>query len=157
MEAAPVIAAKPRWNLRKTLRVVLLVALALYLFSIGVLLLGSAVYKMSRQSDVAKMVRAKGDIETLRIALDSYKTLGGEYPSTAQGLKAVVERPTTDTLPRQWAQGMDSLPKDPWGNDYHYQSPGRHNPDSYDLYSAGPDGIVGTADDLGNWEEDLGK
>ena len=124
--------------------------------SIIILLLGSAIYKMSKQADIAKMVRAKGDIETLKIAVTSYEALGGSLPSTAQGLRALVERPSSDPRPRMWSQGMDSLPKDPWNNDYYYEQPGKHNPSGYDLYSAGPDKVAGTGDDVGNWE-DTGK
>ena len=120
--------------------------------AIIILLLGAAIYKMKPSLDVAKLARAQADITSLQIPLTSYEALGGELPSTAQGLKALVERPTGDPRPRMWTKGMDSLPKDPWNHDYYYERPGKHNAASYDLYTAGPDGKPGTEDDIGNWD-----
>ena len=154
MEEAPAIAAKPGGKVKKTIRVIVPVVLALLLLPVGALLLGSAVHMMSPCGPLPKVVRAAGDIETLKIALTAYEALGGTLPTTAQGLQALVKRPTTEPLPRMWSQGMDSLPKDPWNNDYHYERPGKHNPNGFDLYSAGRDKIVGTGDDVGNWESE---
>ena len=120
--------------------------------AIIILLLGAAVFKMRPALGQAKMARAQADIQSLQIPLTSYEAMGGSLPSTAQGLKAIVERPTGEPKPRMWAQGMESLPKDPWNHDYYYEQPGKHNPKSYDLYSAGPDGQPNTEDDIGNWD-----
>src|SRR4051794_12680121 len=84
--------------------------------SIIILLLGGAIYKMRGSLDTAKIARAQGDISSMAIPLTAYEALGGTLPSTAQGLKAIVERPTSEPRPRMWNKGMDSLPKDPWNN-----------------------------------------
>ena len=67
--------------------------------------------------------------------------------TTEQGLKALVTQPGSDPVPTRWTQFLDSVPKDPWGRDYVYISPGRRNPNGYDLFSSGPDRIPDTADD----------
>ncbi len=120
--------------------------------SIIMLLLGAAIYKMRGSLDVAKVGRAQADISSLQTALTSYEALAGTLPSTAQGLKALVEKPTSEPRPRAWVQIMSSLPKDSWNNDYYYENPGTHNKGSYDLYSAGPDKQPNTDDDIGNWQ-----
>ena len=120
--------------------------------AIIILLLGAAVFKMKPALGQAKMARAQADIQSLQIPLTSYEALGGNLPTTSQGLKAIVEKPTSEPRPRMWSPGMESLPKDPWNHDYFYEQPGKHNPKGYDLYSAGPDGVPNTDDDLGNWE-----
>src|SRR5947209_3467727 len=119
--------------------------------SIIILLLGTAIYKMKGNLDVAKIGRAQADVSSFGTSLISYEALGGTLPSTAQGLRALVERPSSDPKPRAWVQIMTSLQKDPWNNDYYYEQPGKHNPTTYDLYSAGPDKKPGTEDDIGNW------
>ena len=101
---------------------------------IGVLL-AAAIYKMAPALDVAKGTRTRGDIQGIRTMLLSYNGTHGYYPSTDQGLNALVPKL------------MEELPKDAWGTPYVYRSPGRTNPNSYDLFSAGPDRIPDTADD----------
>jgi len=81
----------------------------------------------------------------------------GTYPSTEQGLAALLEPPEIPPVPNSWhgpyLRKSTSL-KDPWGQAYVYQSPGKHNPDDYDLYSFGPDQQEGGGDDIHNWEQD---
>lgn len=101
---------------------------------IGVLL-AAAIYKMAPALDVAKGTRTRGDIQGLRTMLLSYNGTNGYYPSTDQGLNALVPKL------------MEELPKDAWGTPYVYRCPGRANPRSYDLFSAGPDRIPDTSDD----------
>ncbi len=120
--------------------------------AIIVLLLGSAIYMLKPQLGRAKDARAEADISAIGIALMSYESAAGFLPSTDQGLKALVERPSGDPKPRRWSKGMDGVPVDPWGNPYNYKYPGTHNPTNYDLFSSGPDRQPGTADDIGNWE-----
>jgi len=99
----------------------------------------------------ARISATEADINTISTALTSYHIVGLTMPATKQGLKALVTKPTTSPLPRQWTKLMTSVPLDPWGNPYQYKNPGIHNPSSYDLFSMGPDGIANTADDIGNW------
>jgi len=92
--------------------------------------------------------RVKGDISTMRTMLTMYRGGAGNYPSTSQGLKALVSRPDGEPRPVTWRQVTDKVPVDPWGHEYVYACPGQKNPNSFDLYSAGKDGQAGTQDDV---------
>lgn len=112
---------------------------------------------MSRP-DHAKLTAARTDIQSISTALEIYRLDNGRYPTTSQGLDALVTRPTVAPLPRQWsAQGyLKSMPTDPWGSQYQYASPGNRSTQGYDLYSLGGDGQPGGEDldaDIGNWPE----
>lgn len=119
-----------------------------------VLLLGFAVTKMGGNIDVAKKVRTQADIQSLGTQLMLYQNLSGTLPSSEQGLKALVTRPSSDPRPRGWQQLLEEVPKDGWGHEFHYISPGVHNPNKYDLLSDGLDGKPGTEDDIGNWKQE---
>jgi len=93
----------------------------------------------------------RGDISTLVSALKTYEMGNLEMPTTEQGLEALVERPTREPLPDQWRQLMKKLPIDRWDRLYQYRNPGTRNPDGFDLFSLGEDGIE-SDDDIGNWE-----
>jgi general secretion pathway protein G len=111
------------------------------------LLLGAAIYKMAPAVDVAKGTRTQADIQGIRTMLLAYSGRNGFYPTTEQGLKALVVRPETEPIPTNWSRLLDEVPKDSWGSDYVYRCPGTKNPSGYDLYSAGPDRIPDTGDD----------
>ena len=96
----------------------------------------------------AKISKAKADIKAWEVNLIRYRTRCGQSPTQAQGLKALTDPQPKDGRP-QIAKPEALL--DPWGHPYQYRNPGKHNPNSYDVYSLGPDGIEGTADGLGNW------
>ena len=105
--------------------------------------------------DEAKRVAAKADIGAIVQALKLYRLDNGAYPSTDQGLGALVQRPTTNPVPANWKQGgyLERLPKDPWGTDYQFLSPGVKG--EIDVFSLGADrtrGGEGSAADVGNWE-----
>lgn len=107
--------------------------------------------------DQARVARAQADIAALSAALDLYRLDNQAYPSTDQGLQALVQRPTTPPEPRNWADGgyVDRLPDDPWGRPYQYLSPGVHG--TYDLFSLGADGRpggTGVNAVIGNWQQD---
>ncbi|AZR72565.1 type II secretion system protein GspG [Anoxybacter fermentans] len=104
----------------------------------------------------AKQVTAQNQINNLELALDQYYLDCGRYPTTEQGLQALVKKPTISPIPKGWdgPYFKKDIPKDPWGNDYIYKYPGEHNPDSYDLYSLGRDGQEGGTGedaDITNW------
>jgi len=104
--------------------------------------------------DEARATAAKHDVGTINQALKLYRLDIGRYPTTEQGLKALVERPTTEPIPQNWKTGGDlsSVPKDPWGNAYHYSNPGTRG--EIDVISYGADGKpggTGTDADIGNW------
>lgn len=93
----------------------------------------------------------KGDEMTLSVALDAYRAAGGSYPTTEQGLEALLERPTAPPIPNRWFSMLSELPKDPWKQPYKYRTPATKSKKGYDLYSVGRDGVDGTVDDIGNW------
>jgi general secretion pathway protein G len=99
-----------------------------------------------RRVDDAKITAAKVQIKSLESGLKMFYLDNGFYPSTEQGLKALIEKPTTGRIPEKWREGgyldKPSIPKDPWGNDYIYLSPGRNGED-YEIISYGRDGKEG--------------
>lgn len=103
-------------------------------------LVGSAIYMLVGNIDVAKDQRVEADIQAISMQLRTYEMLNYRKPSTEQGLKALVSMPTSDPKPRKWKQLMKTVPVDPWGAEYVYRNPGKYNPNGYDLYSLGPDG-----------------
>jgi len=119
------------------------------------LLLATAVHFMGGDLNYARSVRIKADIDSITTELKLYEGMNGFLPSTEQGLQALVTRPETDPKPTQWHALMDKVPLDPWMNPYVYENPGKHNQNSYDLYSMGPHGKNGTdAEYVGNWDSD---
>lgn len=105
--------------------------------------------------DQARTTKAQNDIRALESALNLYRLDNFNYPSTEQGLGALVTRPTGTDAPRNWRSGgyIDRLQQDPWGNDYQYLRPGRDGRE-FDLYSLGADGRPGgegSNTDIGNW------
>lgn len=103
--------------------------------------------------DVARITKAKQDIRAMESALNLYKLDNFVYPTTDQGLESLVAKPSGSPEPRNWKQYMDRLPKDPWGNDYQYLSPGTKG--DIDIFSFGADGKPGGDDvnaDIGNWD-----
>lgn len=101
--------------------------------------------------DKADQQKAVSDIVALENALDMYKLDNSVYPTTDQGLDALVQKPTSSPEPRNYREGgyVKRLPQDPWRNDYLLLSPGENG--KLDIFSAGPDGQPGTEDDIGNW------
>lgn len=102
-------------------------------------------------TEEAKLKKAAVDIQQLEGALEMYKLRNNVFPSTEQGLDALVTEPNIEPIPRNYpTEGfIKRLPQDPWGNDYQLLSPGELS--SIDLFSNGPDGQPGTDDDIGNW------
>lgn len=102
-------------------------------------LVGSAIYMLAGNIDVAKEQRVGSDIEAIKMQLRTYEMLNYRMPTTEQGLQALVSQPTTEPRPRRWKQLMKEVPLDPWGNEYVYRNPGKGG-GGFDLYSLGPDG-----------------
>ena len=107
------------------------------------------------RGEKAKKTAAQADIEAnLSEVFDLYELDNGRYPSTEQGLRALLQKPTTAPVPENWSGPYlkkKTVPKDPWGNEYLYLYLGVHNKDSYDLSSYGSDGVE-SEDDIVNWE-----
>lgn len=104
--------------------------------------------------DEARVIAAKQDIATLMQALKLYRLDNRRYPTTEQGLQALVTAPTTEPLAPNWKPGgyIERLPKDPWGNPYQYLNPGVHG--EIDVFSYGADGQPGGEGndaDIGSW------
>src|SRR5262252_6889918 len=99
--------------------------------SIIVIILGVAISKLGNTTAIAKSMRVQADIQAIKTQLQLYESMNGFFPSTEQGLQALVTQPQND----------------PRGSDYIYRNPGLKNPGGYDLYSAGPDRQADTADD----------
>ena len=121
------------------------------------ILAGLIIPRIMGRPEEARRVKARVQIQSLETALQMYKLDNGVYPSTEQGLQALVELPSVGVLPKKWREGgyleKGRLPKDPWGNDFVYLSPGVH--DDYDLSSYGPDGQEGGEGkdaDINSWE-----
>ncbi|HIJ87204.1 MAG TPA: type II secretion system major pseudopilin GspG [Desulfuromonadales bacterium] len=101
--------------------------------------------KLMGRTDDAKITDARVQIKNIETALKLYKLDTGNYPSTEQGLTALVSKPTVGVIPNGYKEGgyleSKNVPRDPWGNDYLYISPGEHG--DYDLFSYGSDGAKG--------------
>ncbi|WP_281559277.1 type II secretion system major pseudopilin GspG [Thalassomonas sp. RHCl1] len=99
----------------------------------------------------ANVQKAVSDINALETSLSMYKMDNYNYPSTDQGLEALVTETDIEPLPRRFPEDgyVKRLPQDPWGNDYQLLNPGEQG--KMDVFSMGPDGEVGTEDDIGNW------
>lgn len=111
--------------------------------------------KIISRPEQAKVVAAKQDIATLMQALKLYRLDNGRYPTTEQGLQALVTKPESPPIPDNWKSGgyIEHLPKDPWGHPYQYLNPGLHG--EIDVYSLGADGAPGGKGndaDIGSWE-----
>jgi general secretion pathway protein G len=133
-----------------------LIELMVVIIILGVL----AIYigpKIMGRPEEAKQVKARVDIAALETALKLYKLDTGVYPGTDQGLQALVEKPETGNVPRKWRDGgyleKNRVPRDPWGNDFVYLSPGAHG--DFDIISYGTDGVPGGEGqnkDINSWE-----
>lgn len=99
----------------------------------------------------ANLQKAVSDINSLETSLKMYKLDNYQYPSTEQGIEALVTETDVEPLPRRFPEDgyITRLPKDPWGNDYQLLNPGENS--KVDVFTMGPDGEAGTDDDIGNW------
>jgi len=109
--------------------------------------------KFTGRSQQAKVTSAKTQISQLEVALDAFEIDLGRYPTTTEGLRALVVKPTSDSDGWQQAYLKREVPQDPWGTDYVYRYPGQYNENGYDLYSVGPDHKLGGDDDIKNWSD----
>ncbi len=119
----------------------------------GILALAVAVNVIDFVGD-AKVNTAKTDISSIETALGLFKLQNGFYPSTEQGLEALVEKPTTGEIPSKWKEGgyLKDLKNDPWGNPYVYLCPGVNGPFDLESYGQdGEDGGDGDDADIENW------
>ena len=133
-----------------------LIELMVVIVILGILA-GLIVPRIMGRPEEAKQLKAKMQIESLETAIKLYQLDNGAYPGTEQGLQALVEQPETGNVPKKWRTGgyleKGRLPKDPWGNEFIYLSPGVQG--DYDIISYGSDGIAGGEGkdaDISNWD-----
>jgi general secretion pathway protein G len=113
-----------------------------------VVLAGIVVPKLVGRAEESKKKAAKIDISNISSALRMFEVDNGHFPTSDEGLQALVSKPGTATA--EWHAYLERLPQDPWEHPYVYRQPGSHNND-YDLFSTGPDGQEGGNDDIVNW------
>lgn len=107
--------------------------------------------RFAGQSSKAKITATKAQLSEFKTALGTFELQVGAYPTTQQGLEALIEEPSDI---EGWSGPYleaDVVPKDPWGGEWQYRYPGTHNSEGFDLFSPGPDGREGGGDDIANW------
>jgi general secretion pathway protein G len=133
-----------------------MIEIMLVVIIIGILA-ALVVPNLAGRGDQARTAASRADIESnIPSALDLYELDNGTYPTTDQGLAALIEEPSTTPVPSNWNGPYlkkRRVPVDPWGREYVYSSPGTHNSEDFDLSSVGPDGIE-SQDDIVNWVEE---
>ncbi len=135
-----------------------LIELMVVIVILGILA-GLIIPRIMGRPEEARRMKARVQIESIETALKLYKLDNGSYPSTEQGLEALVEAPSVGQLPRAWRDGgyleKGRVPKDPWDSEFIYLSPGVNS--DFDLISYGADGEPGGEDkdkDVNNWEQE---
>ncbi|GAB6909457.1 pseudopilin, cryptic, general secretion pathway [Desulfosarcina cetonica] len=135
-----------------------LIELMVVIVILGILA-GLIVPRIMSRPEQAKRVKARMQIESISTALKLYKLDNGAYPTTEQGLQALVESPSSGNVPKNWRKGgyleKGKVPSDPWSNDFVYLSPGTH--DDFDIISYGADGAAGGEDnnaDINSWDSE---
>lgn len=124
-----------------------LIEIMMVLAIIGVLV-GGVIGMTKNFSAGAKIQKTESEMQSLAAHLLQYKNLAGRFPTSEQGLQALVTKPSSSPKPRRWTQSLTAVPKDPWGNDYIYKMPGSKDSTTYELISKGDDGVLGTDDDI---------
>jgi general secretion pathway protein G len=117
------------------------------------MILGGAIFAMRGIGDAAKLRQVESDFKSFQSALAMYKLNAGTFPTTQQGLKALVEKPSSTPVPRRWVQVMSKMPNDPWDAPYMYRFPGKKRANEFEIMSKGPDGMENTADDLSSQDD----
>lgn len=128
------------------------------------ILAGLIIPRFVGRAEEARKTKAVVQMREIMKALELYKLDNGKYPTTEQGLIALVEEPTSEPLPKKWKQYLDKVPLDPWKNEYIYLCPGANHGEKidkeekegkygyFDLLCIGPDGVEDTEDDIKSWD-----
>lgn len=130
-----------------------MIEIMLVVIIIGILA-AMVIPNIAGRGEQARAAAARADIEAnIASALDLYELDNGQYPATEQGLDALIQKPSAAPVPLHWNGPYlkkKKIPLDPWGREYGYRCPGTHDPEGFDLFSFGPDGLE-SADDIVNW------
>lgn len=115
-------------------------------------ILGAAAINLIKGNvDVAKETRVESDVKNILTQIKVYEARNLQPPTTEQGLKALVERPSVEPVPERWTQLLEEVPKDPWNKEFQYVCPAKRSKGAYDVFSLGKDGVE-SDDDIGNWK-----
>ena len=139
MKCAP---AKNRSQLRKAFTLLEM----MMVMAIIAILVGGVIGLTKNFSGGARIQKSESEMQSLDAHLLQYKNLAGRFPTSEQGLKALVTKPTSAPRPRRWNQSLKSVPMDPWGNPYIYKMPGSKDSSTYEIISYGNDGKPGGND-----------
>ena len=107
--------------------------------------------KLAGRGEDARLKAAAAQISMFETAIEAFRVDNGRMPSTGEPVLRDLVEPPSDCPSWNKEGYLKEVPLDPWGHPYKYLNPGQHNTRGYDLYSAGPDGVDGTPDDIGNW------
>ncbi len=99
----------------------------------------SMVCKTGKGLEISPIIQAENDLNAITTQLRTYELFCLQLPTTEQGLKALVEKPTVPPIPRKWEQLLAKIPEDSWGNPYQYRLNSQNNPPTFELFSFGPD------------------
>jgi general secretion pathway protein G len=135
---------------RQARRAFTLIELLLVVTILGILA-AIVVPRMVGRGEDAKKAAAVTQISGFKTALNTFEVDNGYFPKGANGLQDLIQQPRDAQNWHGPYMDSDSIPLDPWGHPYVYTCPGKHNPSSFDIVSAGPDGQLGGDDDIGNW------
>jgi len=125
----------------------------LIVLSIIALLMGMVIFQIGDFGETAKTEKVRADLLAFKEMLAGYQLESGALPTTEQGLKVLWSKPTVEPIPTHWRPMLEQETLDPWNHPYQYRNPGKRNPDKYDVFSMGPDGLPDTDDDIGNWPD----
>lgn len=117
------------------------------------MILGGAIFAMRGIQDAAKLRQVDSDFKSYQSALSMYKLNAGQYPTSQQGLKALMDKPSSTPVPHRWVQVMPKITPDPWGAEYIYKFPGKKRANDFEMISRGPDGQENTGDDLSSQDD----
>lgn len=117
-------------------------------------IIGGAITVMGRVGEGAKRTQVSSDFNSIGAALRMYQTNNGRFPTTQQGLDALVNKPSSTPVPKRWVKLMDRVPNDPWQEPYGYKFPGSADNTTFEIISKGPDMTEGTEDDISSQKDE---
>ncbi|MBB5352251.1 general secretion pathway protein G [Haloferula luteola] len=117
-------------------------------------IIGGAITVMGKVGDGAKRTQVSADFNAVGSALRMYQTNNGRFPTTQQGIDALVNKPSSTPVPKRWTKLMDRVPTDPWGEPYGYKFPGTVDNTMFEIISKGPDMQQDTEDDISSQKDE---